>query len=87
MRISGFEAGIDKTMPDHVSFSITDDRRLIPCRIGFDAIHALADDPSGNVMTLFAAHQEQIVDAAIAQYRREGAPDGTVTRSGGAPRR
>ncbi len=38
-------------------------------------------------MTLFAAHQEQIVDAAIAQYRREGAPDGTVTRSGGVLRR
>ncbi|GEP10168.1 hypothetical protein MMMDOFMJ_2454 [Methylobacterium gnaphalii] len=79
MRISGHEPSPDDQVPGAVAFSITDDRKVIRCRVSPEALRTLACGSDDNAITLFHAHQDQIVKAAIAKYQRAGAPDEVLT--------
>jgi hypothetical protein len=82
MRLSGEEPRLDEEAAGCLTFTITDGRILVPCRVEQAALQAAFGPAGGNAMAIFRAHRDAVVAGAIRRYERAGAGEGVVMLAG-----
>ncbi|MHB2206617.1 DUF1488 family protein [Methylobacterium sp. CM6257] len=74
----GWPPVIDANTREHVRFSMSDGRRLVPCRISIGTLRDCFGDENSEPIDLFESCQTEIEDAASKKYEAGGVINGII---------